>query len=142
MDDSLMAVAEAKYHYNFWRPITAIRNGDKDGNRLTAREGDWLPFIKTPLHPEYPCSHCSHAGIVAQLIDVEMDGMSLPELKTVSPALPGVERSWRTTRSFCDEVNRARILGGVHYRFSTLAGEELGRAIGRLASWKYMPIKK
>ena len=142
MDDSLMAVAEAKYHYNFWRPITAIRNGDKDGNKLTAREGGWLPFIKTPLHPEYPCSHCSHAGIVAQLIDVEMDGMSLPELKTVSPALPGVERSWRTTRSFCDEVNRARILGGVHYRFSTLAGEELGRAIGRLASWKYMPIKK
>ena len=140
MDDSLMAVAEAKYHYNFWRPLTAIRNGDMDGNDRTERDAGWLPFVKTPLHPEYPCSHCSHAGIVAQLIDMEMAGKTLPMLRTTSPALPGVERSWKTTRSFCDEVNRARILGGVHYRFSTVAGEELGRSIAQRAWSKYRPI--
>jgi hypothetical protein len=142
LDDSLMAVAEAKYHYSFWRPLTAIRNGDKDGNKLTERDASWLPLIKTPLHPEYPCSHCSHAGIVAELIDVETAEENLPVLKTTSPALPGIERSWQTTRLFCDEVNRSRILGGVHYRFSTEAGEKFGRSIGRLASEKYPRIKR
>src|SRR6478672_5479024 len=55
MDDALIAVFEAKYHYNFWRPITAIRNGDQDGNDATARDPSWLPYIDTPMHPEYPC---------------------------------------------------------------------------------------
>lgn len=140
MDDSLMAVAEAKYHYNFWRPITAIRNGDRDDNNLTERDATWLPFVKTPLHPEYPCSHCSHAGIIAELIDIETAATVLPVLRTTSPTLPGVERSWKTTRAFCDEVNRARILGGVHYQFSTTAGEALGRSIARIAQEKYKSI--
>ena len=54
MDDALIAVADAKYHYNFWRPITAIRNGDLDGNDATEREASWVPFVDTPMHPEYP----------------------------------------------------------------------------------------
>ncbi len=58
MDDALVAVFDAKYHYNFWRPITAIRNGDKDGNDATERDASWPPFIDTPMHPEYPCAHC------------------------------------------------------------------------------------
>jgi hypothetical protein len=54
MDEALIAVADAKYHYNFWRPISAIRNGDMDGNDATEREASWVPFIDTPMHPEYP----------------------------------------------------------------------------------------
>ncbi|HVG03621.1 MAG TPA: vanadium-dependent haloperoxidase, partial [Burkholderiaceae bacterium] len=55
-DDALLAVFEAKYHYNFWRPVTAIRNGDLDGNDATERDASWVPFIETPMHPEYPCA--------------------------------------------------------------------------------------
>src|SRR5207247_9627087 len=58
IDDALIAVFDAKYHYNFWRPITAIRNGDTDGNDATARDASWLPFLDTPMHPEYPSPHC------------------------------------------------------------------------------------
>ena len=57
-DDALIAVLGAKYHDNFWRPVTAIRNGDSDGNDATEREPSWTPFIDTPMHPEYPCAHC------------------------------------------------------------------------------------
>ena len=57
-DDALIAVFDAKYHYNFWRPVTAIRNGDIDGNDATERDPSWTPFIDTPMHPEYPCAHC------------------------------------------------------------------------------------
>ena len=51
MDDAMIAVFDAKYHYNFWRPSTAIRNGDIDGNDATEREATWTPFIDTPMHP-------------------------------------------------------------------------------------------
>ncbi len=57
MDDAIVSVFDAKYHFGFWRPITAIRNGDIDGNDATERDASWLPFIETPMHPEYPCAH-------------------------------------------------------------------------------------
>ena len=62
MDDAAIAILDAKYHYNFWRPITAIRNGDTDGNDATERDPSWTPFIDTPMHPEYPCAHCIFSG--------------------------------------------------------------------------------
>jgi hypothetical protein len=58
LNDAIIAVLDAKYHYNFWRPITAIRNGDIDGNRATDGDPTWQPIANTPMHPEYPCSHC------------------------------------------------------------------------------------
>jgi len=51
MDDAIIAVFDAKYFYNFWRPLTAIRNGDIDGNPATERDASWTPFIDTPMHP-------------------------------------------------------------------------------------------
>jgi hypothetical protein len=65
LNDALIAVFDAKYHYNFWRPITAIRNGDNDGNPATDREATWQPIDNTPMHPEYPCAHCILSGTVA-----------------------------------------------------------------------------
>ena len=61
-DDALMAIADAKLHYNFWRPVTAIRNGELDGNPATAPDTGWEPLITTPNHPEYPCGHCIFAA--------------------------------------------------------------------------------
>ena len=71
-DDALIAVFDAKYHYGFWRPITAIRNGDIDGNDATERDPAWLPFIDTPLHPEYPCAHCIVAAAVGAVLEAEV----------------------------------------------------------------------
>jgi hypothetical protein len=56
--DAMIAVLDAKYKYGFWRPITAIRNGDIDGNAATERVASWQPIDNTPMHPEYPCAHC------------------------------------------------------------------------------------
>ena len=56
MDDALIAVFDAKYHYGFRRPITAIRNADTDGNDATERDASWSPISETPLHPEYPAA--------------------------------------------------------------------------------------
>ena len=60
-----IAIFDAKYTYNFWRPVTAIRNGDLDGNEETTRDPAWEPIIATPMHPEYPCAHCIVQGDVA-----------------------------------------------------------------------------
>ncbi len=68
LDDAGIAVMEAKYQYHFWRPITAIRNGDADGNDATERDASWIPFIETPPHPEYPCAHCILAATVGTLV--------------------------------------------------------------------------
>ncbi|HYN61210.1 MAG TPA: vanadium-dependent haloperoxidase, partial [Rubrivivax sp.] len=67
MDDALIAVLDAKYAHNLWRPVTAIRNGDIDGNDATERDPAWVPLIDTPMHPEYPCAHCILAATVGTL---------------------------------------------------------------------------
>jgi hypothetical protein len=68
INDALIAVLDAKYHYNFWRPVTAIRNGDIDSNPATDREAAWQPIADTPMHPEYPCAHCILSGSVAGVV--------------------------------------------------------------------------
>ena len=94
LDDALITVFDAKYHYAFWRPITAIRNGDLDGNDATERDAGWMPFIDTPMHPEYPCAHCIPAAAVGAVVQAEVGSAPMPRLATTSPTLPGVTRSW------------------------------------------------
>jgi hypothetical protein len=134
MDDALIAVFDAKYHYMFWRPFTAIRNGDMDGNDATERDATWLPFIDTPMHPEYPCAHCIVAGTVGAVLVVEIGNNPTPVLRSKSPTAPGVERSWNTVDDFVAEVSNARIYDGVHYRNSTEVGSAMGKKIGTLAA--------
>jgi hypothetical protein len=130
MDDAAMAVFDAKYAYNFWRPITAIRNGDLDRHDGTERDAAWLPLIETPLHPEYPCAHC----ILAATVGTVLQGQgALPELATSSPTAQGATRRWATPEAFIQEVATARIVAGVHYRNSADAGIAMGRRIGALA---------
>jgi hypothetical protein len=66
--DAITAVFEAKYHYNFWRPITAIRNADQTGNKATQRDATWVPLGETPMHPEYPCAHCITSATVSAVL--------------------------------------------------------------------------
>lgn len=142
LDDALIAAMDAKYHYHFWRPITAIRNGDTDGNDATERDASWLPLIETPMHPEYPCAHCILAATVGTLLQAEIGMRPTPRLSTVSPTAPSVERSWTKIDDLVQEVANARIYGGVHYRTSTEVGTDMGKKIGEFVVAKYLqPLK-
>ena len=128
--DATIAVFDAKYHYGFWRPITAIRNGDIDENAATERDATWQPIADTPMHPEYPCAHCILAASMAGVLETVLGSADVPEFATTSPTLPGVTHRWTNLRGFVTEVSEARISAGFHYRFSTRVGEDMGRKIG------------
>ena len=130
INDALIAVLDAKYHYNFWRPVTAIRNGDIDGNAATDREATWQPIADTPMHPEYPCAHCILSGSVAGVVKAALGTVDIPEIAITSPTAPGVTHRWTNMTAFTDEVANARIWAGFHYRFSTRVGTDTGLKIG------------
>jgi hypothetical protein len=134
IDDAMIAVFDGKYFYNFWRPVTAIRNGDIDGNDATERDAGWLPFIDTPMHPEYPCAHCIIAGAVGAVLAAEIGTGPTPKLSTTSSTAPGVVRSWTSIDDFVAEVANARVYDGVHYRNSTEVGAAMGKKIGALTA--------
>jgi len=133
MDDGLTAVFDAKYAYNLWRPITAIRNGDLDGNDATERDPGWTPFIDTPMHPEYPCAHCIVSASLGAVLQAELGSGPTPKLSSASSTAGGAVRTWTSVADFVQEVALARIYDGVHYRNSTEVGTAMGKKIGELA---------
>lgn len=137
LNDAEIAVLEAKFHYHFWRPITAIRNGDIDGNPKTDRDPDWTPLIATPMHPEYPCAHCIIASTIATMIHAELGKEPMPTLSTVSNTAPGVTRYWTNTEELVKEVSNARIYDGVHYRNSTEVGNKMGEQVAKVVAAAY-----
>jgi hypothetical protein len=127
--DAIQAVYEAKWHYRFWRPMTAIRNGDIDDNPATERDATWEPIDVTPLHPEYPCAHCIGSEAVAAVIRATI-GPEIPEVAISNPSAPGVTHRYASLDAFTDEVATARIYAGFHYRNSTDVGRAMGKQIG------------
>jgi hypothetical protein len=143
-DDATVAIADAKLHYNFWRPITAIRNGDEDGNDATAPDPAWEPLIPTPNHPEYPCGHCIFAAATAEFMKAEVGNAPSWGVRVASRSIPNaavqVLPSWD---EWARQVSFSRTLGGVHYRFSNEAAEVMGRKITQMALAKVMrPLPK
>lgn len=129
-NDAIVAVFDAKYHYNFWRPVTAIRNADITSNAATPREASWLPLGETPMHPEYPCAHCITSSAIATVLENTVGDFG--EFSLTSVTAPGVTRKWTRLQDYSEEVSNARIWAGFHYRFSTIVGKEMGRKIGEL----------
>ena len=134
MDDALIGVFDAKYHYNFWRPVTAIRNGDIDGQDGTSRDASWTSLIDSPMHPEYPSGHSILASAVATVLKADIGAGPVPVLSTTSPTAKGATRRWTSLDDFVREVSDARIYGGIHFRTATEVGVEMGRRIGELAA--------
>jgi hypothetical protein len=129
-EDALIAVFDAKYHYEFWRPVTAIRNGDIDDNPATEGHTAWQPIDATPMHPEYPCAHCISSASLVGVLETVFGTAEIPEVSIASPTAPGVTHRWTNVRAFSDEVSEARIFAGFHYRSSTLVGKDMGYKIG------------
>jgi hypothetical protein len=136
--DALIAVFDAKYTYNFWRPITAVRNADlhEGGAAVFKREAGWLPLVDAPLHPEYPCAHCISSSAVVTVLK-SVGGDEVP-LTMQSPTLPGVTRQWARLSDVSKEVSNARIWSGVHYRNSAEVGEQMGEAVALYALANYL----
>jgi len=129
--DAFIAVFDAKYTYNLWRPVTAIRNADLTSNAATPREESWMPLGVTPMHPEYPCAHCIVAAAISTVLQ-SVAGDEVDAISLTSPTAPGVTRKWTRLQDYSDEVSNARIYAGFHYRFSTEVGKDMGKKIGQL----------
>jgi hypothetical protein len=136
LTDAYIVAFDAKYHYEFWRPVTAIRNADLNDNPATGPDATWQPVDSTPMHPEYPCAHCIESG--AARAALESLGQPMPELSLTSPTAPGVTHHWSNLDDFTTEVANARIWAGFHYRFSTRVGTALGRQVGEYVANKVM----
>lgn len=136
--DAFIAVFDAKYHYEFWRPVTAIRNGDTDENPVTEPEATWQPIADTPMFPEYPCAHCILAAALESVTQSLFGSTEIAEVISTSPTAPGVTHHWTDLRALTDEVSGARIWAGFHYRFSTQVAEDMGRQIGRYVAANIM----
>jgi len=136
--DAMIAVLDAKYHYEFWRPVTAIRNGDRDGNPKTERDASWDAIAATPMHPEYPCAHCIVAATAGTVMQAFFGTGTVPAFSLSTPTAPGVVHTWTRIDDYVQEPSNARIWAGIHYRFSTVVGAEMGRKIGAQAVQDYL----
>jgi len=143
-DDSAQAMVVAKLHYNYWRPITAIRNGAGDGNDGTKPDPSWLPLLPTPNFSEYPCGHCTVAAAIAEVMTAEVGNRPAGGVRVMSQVIPNsVVQALPTWDEWAQEVSDSRIYGGVHYRFSNEAGEQIGRRAARIVLGKVMqPLPK
>ena len=132
-DDAAQAMVVAKLYYNYWRPITAIRNGEADGNDATAPDPTWLPLLATPNFSEYPCGHCTVAAAIAEVMSAEMGNRPAGGVRVISQAIPlSAVQTLPSWDAWAQEVSDSRIYGGVHYRFSNEAGEQIGRRAARM----------
>jgi hypothetical protein len=130
ISDSLVTVMETKYHYRLWRPETAIRAGDADGNRRTAADADFAPFVVTPCFPSYPSAHAS-ASYAARAVLEKIYGRG-PYFVTLSTAaLPHVVLQYRRLREITNDIDDARVFGGIHFRFDQEAGACQGSEVGK-----------
>jgi hypothetical protein len=126
--DAAIVAWDAKYHYGFWRPITAIRGADTDNNPDTRANPGWNPLLITPPFPEYISGHSTFSGAAASILTAAF-GDNVP-FDTTSPGLPGVTRSFTSFQQAADEAGRSRVYGGIHYQFSNQDGLAAGRALG------------
>jgi len=130
MNDSLVASFFNKYYYNFWRPETAIHGGNTDGNPNTAGDPNWAPFITTPCFPSYPSNHGSAGNGAAEVMRriYGDDGVSIT---LTNPAVPNIVLQYTSFKQITDDISDARVYGGIHFRTDQVAGEHLGRAVGK-----------
>jgi hypothetical protein len=128
--DSTIGLYDAKYTYQLWRPVTAIRLADSDGNSQTSADPNWLPLAgNTPADPSYPGAHSTISAAGAEVLaSFYGDGQ---RFSVSSPALPGVTRSFTSFGAAAREAGLSRIYAGVHTRLDHQAGQRLGRAVAQ-----------
>jgi membrane-associated phospholipid phosphatase len=130
--DAFIAAWDAKFTYGEWRPVTAIRAADTDGNPDTSPDPAWTPLLTTPPFPDYPAGHTTYAG-VAETVLTSVFGERPGTFTLRSATAPGVELSYTSFAAAAAEVVDARIWGGIHWRTSSEVGRTLGRQVALYA---------
>jgi hypothetical protein len=129
--DASIACWDAKYAYNFWRPMPAIKSGGSDGNDSTVGDGAWAPLVATPPHPEYPSGHSTNSSAMAAILELMFeDNPGVPIVVTQT----GITRQWQAFSEGVNEVIEARIYSGIHFRTADEVGARLGRKVARFVS--------
>jgi len=136
--DAGIASWDAKYHYDVWRPIDAIRQSDQDGNAATTSESNWIPLLKTPPHPAYTSGHSTFSGAASAVLASlfgdatsfasQTDGHAAPEQRPLD-ASQIVTRRFDSFTQAAEEAGMSRIYGGIHFNFDNTAGLKLGREV-------------
>jgi hypothetical protein len=126
--DAGIACWDSKYAYNAWRPISAIRNAD--GVRIPP-DPNWLPFLATPAHPEYPSGHSEISAAMAQVLIALFGDTPGVNIVAHSPAHPTFDHLWTQFSQGIDEVINGRVWEGIHFRNSDEQGARAGRCVGR-----------
>jgi hypothetical protein len=126
--NALIACWDAKYTYMFWRPVSAIRAGDTDGNSKTEPDPVWAPFIITPSHPEYPAAHTTVGASVLGFYTV---WFGTDQLSLAFRGNGGAVRYYTNVKEIHAEEGNARVWGGMHWRNSTKVGTAVGSRVGK-----------
>lgn len=139
--DTVIAFYDAKYTYRLWRPVTAIRAADQDGNAQTDADPNWLPQpTNTAADPSYPGAHAAISGAGAAVLD-SFFRQDRFKLEVTSEVMPGVLRSFNGFSAVADEASVSRIYAGQHFSFDENAGSRLGRKVGRFVIGNFlMPV--
>jgi hypothetical protein len=133
--DALITCWESKYHYVFWRPLTAIQEGANDGNSRTAGDPTWQPLINTPNYPDHTSGANNIAAAVTRTLELFF-GTDTVTFSLTSNYPPVVQKT-RTYNRFSDatqDVVEARIYSGIHFRTADVDGRKQGR---RVAKWAF-----
>jgi len=125
--DAAIACWDGKYHYVFWRPITAIQLADTDGNPATDADPTWTPLLTTPNFPEYPSGHSTTSGAAATLLAHVFGEDS--SFTADSDGMPGVTRSFTSFSAALAEIKDARVFGGIHFRTACNDGNVCGQQV-------------
>ena len=124
--DAAIAHFDSKYTYNFWRPITAIRNGDLDGNPATDPDAGWTSLVESPPHPEYPCAHCNTGTAFVTVLA----GLVGPGRRVVIRGGDNGRREFASASDVAADIVNARVYSGIHFRNSAEAGAAMGKQLG------------
>jgi PAP2 superfamily len=125
--DAAIGCWDAKYTYNFWRPLTAIRETADDGNEATTPDPTWTPLFATPAHPDYPSGHSCVSGAATAVLANEFGERT--HFDVTSDLLLGATRSFRSFTDALEEVKNARIFSGIHFRTACDDGTTLGKEV-------------
>jgi membrane-associated phospholipid phosphatase len=129
--DAAIACWDAKYAFNFWRPITAIRNADVDDNPSTSPDPAWVSLVPTPPFPEFTSGHTVISGAMATMLGLLFGDDPGVTFTVSSPTNPGFTRTWSSFSAGIDEVIDARVWTGIHFRTSDVEGARMGRQVAR-----------
>ena len=127
--DGAIACFETKYHFNFWRPVTAIHAAHTDGNPKTDPDAQWRPLVFTPPFPSYPSGHASFGGAARAVLE-KMFGEGGHRIALRNPAVADIVLHYTTFKQITDDIDEARVAGGVHFRFDQEAGARQGKRVG------------